>query len=236
MLNFTKILTFVLTVVIYNTISAQNHLKGFVKSSHTQQPLVGSTIKNLSEKKIYSTNKFGAFGILVNTKDTLLFSHIGYKDFYFVVLNTDSIVSVMLEPISYPLPAYTLKGHTSIEGAVKLLRTDSLLNHMETYTKWPKGADVIVGTGFICTGCINGIWYKYSKRGKEINAINRAVVLYQQQLRAEDKWVAFLLKYAHLYTNYSKSEINLCKPTASVLLQLTEYDLISHLKKCLQLH
>lgn len=203
---------------------------------HTKQPLVGSTIKNLNNQKLYSTNKFGAFGILVNTADTLLFTHIGYKEFYYIVTNTDSIVSVLLEPMSYALPAYTLKMPTNIEGAVKLLRTDSLLNHMETYTKWPKGADVIVGTGFICTGCINAIWYKYSKRGKEINAINHAVVLYQQQLRADDKWIAFLLKYAHLYTNKSKNEINLCRPTAAKLLQLNEYELISHLKNCLQLH
>lgn len=225
-----------LTVVICSNIHAQIRLKGFVKSMQTQQPLVGSTIKNLQNQKLYSTNKFGAFGITVNEFDTLVFSYLGYKDFYHIATQKDSLLTIWLEPTTYALPTFALKLPQHAKAAAKLLQTDSLLNHMETYSKWPKGAEVIVGTGFICAGCINALWYKYSKRGKEINAINQAVALYQQQLRADDKWMAFTTKYARIFGNKTNEELLQCRPNNTDLLKFNDYDLINYLQKCLQLH
>lgn len=231
----TKIQGFIISVMFISNCLAQNNLKGFVFNLGNSNVLVGSTINNTIQKHFTLSNNFGFFSCNVKIGDTIIISHVGFKSINYIVKTIDTnAINFWLEPMLIELKEAKISANNLYKNpkmAAQLLKTDSLLNNYSKFKEWPRGIELNTGSTFGCTGCINALWMKYSKRGKEINKVTYLANQYQNLLKADEKWQQLLKILAK--QNIPLKKLELCKPNTNKLIELNTYDLLIVLNNCL---
>ncbi|MES2240749.1 MAG: TonB-dependent receptor [Bacteroidota bacterium] len=115
------------------SVFSQSSIKGKVTGSdNTNEGLIGASIISKVTKNIVSTDSNGAFVINVASKDTLVFSYVGYKD-KLVFLKDQSFVNVVLESNQEYLNEVVVVGYgtqkkINLTGAVSSISLKNIEN------------------------------------------------------------------------------------------------------------
>ncbi|MBC7384081.1 MAG: hypothetical protein H7296_14040, partial [Bacteroidia bacterium] len=143
-------------------------------------------------------------------------------------------------PIKLKTFLYHYQNADSIaELYARQIKSNSLLNDYQHIFNRPKGAPLkympllIIFGG--CTGCITSLWEKFAKRGKELNKFERIYALYQQQIKADEKFnLAWFKKISGLNEKECETYFRRCRPHNEFILVNNEYDIALYIKNCLQ--
>ncbi len=221
-----------------SNLSAQSFVvKGFVKNKNGTI-LSHINIENTNSKKRSFSNQYGAFKLEVQVGDTLVFSSIGYDNYYHRIQpnNQNEIIQVIMIDKVYELKSFQYKKKKNDSLAIAyagLMKKDSLLNDFTRYTKFPSKAVFSIENGLVLRGMITQIWYQTSKKGKEMERLKLLSKLYQEEIRAEDKLnTNFISEACAVNLETAEAIKKNCKPGANFVLNSNEYELVVYLRNC----
>jgi TonB-dependent starch-binding outer membrane protein SusC len=104
-----KTLLFFILVTIPLAIAGQT-VKGTVRDASTGEPLIGVTIRSLSEKAMAVTDINGNYNVNVSGKDRLKFSYVGYDELV-VAVNGQKVLNVNIKPNQNSLNEVVVIGY-----------------------------------------------------------------------------------------------------------------------------
>ena len=230
------LLNIILLCFGFHSKSQQSILKGFITDSFNQG-IRRASIENLKSGARTFSNDKGAFMLTCSEGDTLKISHIGYQSFRIRINKNDftNRITIQLQPIAYHLPEARVRRKSdslALRYAHKM-KSDSLLNDFKRYTQFPAKPKLEFSSGLVLEGLITSIWYKLSDKGKEMEKLKRLQGLYQQEMRADERFsLQFIQQICACPADSAAIIRQTCKPPSSFILTKSDYELAIFLKSC----
>jgi hypothetical protein len=208
-------------------------LRGFVLANDTTTiPL--ANIENTSNRKRYITNRFGAFGLLVNIDDTLVFSVIGYQNYVlavrsYVERNFTDPIKVKMKPITYRLKevdiTYNKRFRDSLAArAAVFIKNSPLQNNYDHIFSYYSGS-----TG----GALSSLLAGSNKKVQEYEKLIRLIALYREQEKVDARYNLKLIMRA---TGLNETDAIALKAWCNLpnyfVLNSNDYDIIMAIKNC----
>lgn len=210
-------------------------LRGFVLANDTTTiPL--ANIENISNGKRYITNRFGAFGLLVNENDTLVFSVIGYQNYVlavksYVERNFTDPIKVKMKPITYRLKEVDITYNRRLRDsmatrAAVYLKNSPLQNSYDHVYSYYTGS-----TG----GSLSSLLASSNKKVQEYEKLMRLIALYREQEKVDARYNLKLIMRA---TGLNEADATALKAWCNLpnyfVLNSNDYDVILAIKNCYQ--
>lgn len=209
-------------------------LKGFVIGADTNNTIPLANILNKTNGDRYVSNRYGAFGINVDIKDTLVFSVIGYQTYELVVSkyssqSNDIPIKVRLKPTTYRLKGININANKNRQdsmarkAAVKL-KTDPLLNDYSHIQSWISGS----------TGSpLSSLFAASNKKLQEYEKLQHLIELYREQQAVDERYSNDLIKRS---TGIDDKQIleykRFCNLPNYFILNSNDYDLVLAIRNC----
>lgn len=232
-------LTVLLFIATSGTFHAQSQtekffLKGFVIGADTSNTIPLANILNKTTGDRYVSNRYGAFGINVEIKDTLVFSVIGYQTLELAVAKYSKVdneipIKVRLRPTTYRLKGVNINANKNRQDsmarkAATRLKTDPLLNDYSHIQSWISGS-----TGSPLTG----LFAASNKKLQEYEKLQHLIDLYREQQAVDERYTNDIIKRS---TGIEEKQIleykRFCNLPNYFILNSNDYDLVLAIRNC----
>ena len=209
-------------------------IKGFVIGADTNNTIPLANILNKNSGDRYISNRYGAFGITVEVKDTLIFSVIGYQTLELAVskyakADIEVPIKVRLRPTTYRLKGVNINANKNHQDSMARkaairLKTDPLLNDYSHIQSWISGS-----TGSPLTS----LFAASNKKLQEYEKLQHLIELYREQQAVDERYTNDLIKRS---TGIDDKQIleykRFCNLPNYFILNSNDYDLILAIRNC----
>ena len=209
-------------------------LKGFVIGADTNNTIPLANILNKTSGDRYVSNRYGAFGIKVDSKDTLVFSVIGYQTLELVMgkyvkEDNEVPIKVRLKPTTYRLKGVNINANKNRQDsmarkAANRLKTDPLLNDYSHIQSWISGS-----TGSPLTS----LFAASNKKLQEYEKLQHLIELYREQQAVDERYTNDIIKRS---TGIDDKQIleykHFCNLPNYFILNSNDYDLVLAIRNC----